>query len=148
MNDNYDYKLAILGPPKAQKRHRDREAIEVNGRYVAPKYDPSAKDKKNLRQVIQSQALPKPLEGPLLVDVFIYFQRPQNHYGTGRNAGTLKANAPKWHAKKPDRDNLDKLVLDALSGIFWRDDKQICDGRIVKQYSERPRTEIGIKVLE
>lgn len=36
------------------------------------------------------------------------------------------------HAKKPDRDNLDKAYLDALRGLLWIDDAQICDGRIEK----------------
>jgi Holliday junction resolvase RusA-like endonuclease len=38
-----------------------------------------------------------------------------------------------WHVKKPDRDNLDKAVLDALTGIFWHDDCQVCSGSIEKR---------------
>ena len=30
------------------------------------------------------------------------------------------------HTKKPDADNLIKGVWDALDGIVWRDDTQIC----------------------
>ena len=49
--------------------------------------------------------------------------------------GELKPNAPKWHTDKPDRDNADKAVLDALTNLgLWGDDKQVCDGRIRKFY--------------
>lgn len=41
-----------------------------------------------------------------------------------------------WHIKKPDRDNLDKAVLDALTGIFWHDDCQVCSGTIEKQIAD------------
>jgi Holliday junction resolvase RusA-like endonuclease len=40
------------------------------------------------------------------------------------------------HIDTPDRDNLEKGVIDALKGIFWRDDRQVADGRTAKVYSE------------
>jgi Holliday junction resolvase RusA-like endonuclease len=63
------------------------------------------------------------------VDTIVYFPRPKSHYGTGRNAGKLKATAPTHNDGKPDRDNLDKAILDAMTGIgFMRDDKQVVAG--------------------
>lgn len=38
---------------------------------------------------------------------------------------------------KPDWDNLGKLV-DALNKLVFKDDAQICDGRVVKVYMEMP----------
>lgn len=55
------------------------------------------------------------------------------------------------HIKKPDRDNLDKAVLDALTGIFWIDDCQVCDGRIRKRIASGDESEgvfVSISVLE
>jgi Holliday junction resolvase RusA-like endonuclease len=52
-----------------------------------------------------------------------------------------------YHAKKPDRDNLDKAVMDALKGLAWIDDSQVCDGRIIKLIAagdEQPHVEIRI----
>lgn len=42
----------------------------------------------------------------------------------------------KYKVSKPDTDNLEKLVLDALSGIAWKDDAQLafCSG-IKKRYA-------------
>lgn len=140
----YDYHLVVLGDPKAQGRPRAC-AFGKHARMYERQQDTTAKTA--LAIIVQQQAPPEPLSGPLCVDVHLFFGRPKNHFGTGRNAAKLKETAPIWHTSRPDRDNLDKLVLDALSGVFWRDDAQVCAGEIIKQYSERPRTEIFIKRL-
>lgn len=78
-----------------------------------------------------------PLEMPLRVDLTFYFPRPKSHFRTGKNASELRDDAAAWHCKKPDRDNSDKAVLDALTLLrFWRDDSQVCDGRIQKLYDD------------
>lgn len=72
-------------------------------------------------------------EGALRVDLTFYFPRPKTHF---RANGELKPIAPIWNESKPDRDNADKAVLDALTDLgIWRDDKQVCDGRIQKRYA-------------
>ena len=73
-----------------------------------------------------------PWTGPLRVNLTFYFPRPKAHF---RANGELKPTAPRWHTAKPDRDNSDKAVLDALTNLgIWGDDKQVCDGRIMKLY--------------
>ena len=133
-------KLTILGNPTALKRHRTTR--------TGHRYDPSEVDKADLLAVVRDNAPDKPFSCPLRVGITFYFARPKSHYGTGRNAGKLKLNAPRLHTKRPDRDNLDKFVLDALDGVFWLDDSIVCDGRLRKVYSERPRTEIEIEILQ
>lgn len=66
-----------------------------------------------------------PLSGPVDVALTFYLPRPKGHYGSGRNAGTLKASADKHHAKKPDLCKLIRPVEDALSGVAWNDDAQL-----------------------
>lgn len=39
------------------------------------------------------------------------------------------------YTKKPDIDNIAKIILDALNGIAYKDDNQICVLEIVKKYS-------------
>ena len=148
MENNETIKLVILGEPNAQKRTR----FSARGRGGKPlpfvqTYDPSAKDKRGLREVVQAQAPEKPLLGPLRVDCFFFFAYRKGDYGSGKNAGVLKDSAPTWKDTGKDRDNCDKLVLDAITGIFFLNDSQVCDGRIIKQYSENPRTEIYITKL-
>ena len=147
-NQPYDYKLIILGEPHAQKRPKF-QGKDKNGRPLkfVRTYDPSAGDKQSLRSVVQTQAPDKPLQGPLRVDCFFFYAYRKTDYGSGRNAGRIKESAPVWKDTGKDRDNCDKLVLDALTGIFFLNDSQVCDGRIIKQYSENPRTEIYITLI-
>ena len=46
--------------------------------------------------------------------------------------------------KKPDLDNVVKVVADALNAVAYRDDTQIVDCQIRKFYSTQPRIEVTI----
>jgi Holliday junction resolvase RusA-like endonuclease len=86
---------------------------------------------------------------PLRVDITFFFPRPKGHYRTGKNAGQLRDDAPDHHTSKPDRDNSDKAVLDQMTVMrFWRDDAQVCDGRIIKQYDDGRGPGALIKISE
>jgi Holliday junction resolvase RusA-like endonuclease len=75
---------------------------------------------------------------PLRCDLTFYLPRPKGHYGSGKNSGTLKVSAPTRPTGKPDRDNLDKAVCDAITAAgLWADDSQVTDGRIRKRYVDR-----------
>lgn len=50
--------------------------------------------------------------------------------------------------KKPDSDNIIKIVLDALNGVCYHDDAQICSIHFKKKYAEIPATKIIIKEIE
>lgn len=49
--------------------------------------------------------------------------------------------------KKPDADNIMKVVADALNGIAYHDDTQIVRAIIEKWYSDEPRVEVIIKEI-
>lgn len=46
--------------------------------------------------------------------------------------------------KKPDMDNIIKVVADSLNHIAYRDDAQIVDCQLRKYYSRQPRIEVMI----
>jgi Holliday junction resolvase RusA-like endonuclease len=143
-----EIKFTIYGNAKALKRHRDRKPVQKNGKWFTPKYDPSKNDKDNfLVQALQYRQDNMPFDIPFELQVVCYFQRPNNHYGTGKNKNILKPNMPVFHKSKPDSDNIFKFIADALNGIFWKDDSNICIAKITKLYSNdfTPRTEILIK---
>lgn len=48
--------------------------------------------------------------------------------------------------KKPDFDNIAKIICDSLNGIAYKDDKMIVDGMFRKYYSEDPRVEVKIMI--
>lgn len=46
--------------------------------------------------------------------------------------------------KKPDWDNIGKIIADSLNGVAYRDDAQVVDALVRKYYSETPRVEVVI----
>ena len=70
----------------------------------------------------------EPLTGPVSVTVTFRFPRAASHYGTGRNAASLRADAPTRPADK-QRGDLEKLIRsthDALTAAgVWVDDAQV-----------------------
>lgn len=79
---------------------------------------------------------PEPVEGAVDVRATFFFQRPQSHYGTGKNAKKLKESAPKHCTRKPDVDNLEKALTDCLTHCgVWKDDAQVVDIRIRKRWA-------------
>lgn len=49
---------------------------------------------------------------------------------------------------KPDVDNIEKAISDALNKVVWRDDAQVCDVVKRKRYSEQPGVMVRIKPIE
>ena len=54
----------------------------------------------------------------------------------------------KPHIKKPDTDNMIKLVLDRANGTLFNDDKYVYKICAEKIYSDNPRIELGIEYKE
>ncbi len=48
-------------------------------------------------------------------------------------------------AKKPDMDNVVKIIADSLNGVAYKDDKQIVDTMVRKFYSDIPRVVVTIQ---
>lgn len=143
-----DFTLIVDGNPKGQPRAR---ASVVGGKFARMYTPPTAAEFKHAIRLAGKEAglRGRLLEGPLRVDVTWWFARPKSHYRTGKRAHELRPDCPVWHTGKPDRDNCDKAVLDALTSIgAWRDDSQACAGEIQKKYSDgAPFTEIQITCL-
>lgn len=85
-------------------------------------------------------------ETPLLLECDFYFERPASHFGTGRNAGQLKASAKTQPTSRPDTSNLVKLVEDALNENAFKDDSRIVRLVAAKRYVDQgSRTEIVLR---
>ena len=48
--------------------------------------------------------------------------------------------------KKPDLDNVAKIILDGLNKVAWEDDTQVVEMMVIKRYSEEPF--VGVIVEE
>lgn len=79
----------------------------------------------------------EPFAGPVRLSVVFYLPRPKNHFGTGRNAGTLRASAPPWPGVMPDLSKLIRSTEDALTeGRAWLDDSLVVDLEASKRYED------------
>lgn len=86
---------------------------------------------------------------PVRCDLTFYLPRPKAHYGSGKNANVLKGSAPTRPTGKPDRDNLDKAVCDAITAAgVWVDDSQVTSGTIRKRYCLEGQTGCEIYITE
>ena len=76
------------------------------------------------------------LTGPVSVRVTFTLLRPKCHY---QRDGSLR---PAAHAAlpacRPDVDKLARAVLDALTGLAWRDDGQVVELLVCKRYGDLP----------
>lgn len=83
---------------------------------------------------------PAILAGPVFLRTDFVFARPKGHFGTGGNAGVLKAGAPKWSASRPDTTKILRCLEDALTGIVWHDDAQVAVHVASKRYANPDET--------
>lgn len=101
--------------------------------------------KATVRMAFEQAYQGAPLGGPLRCDLVFVLPRPKSLIWKTR------AMPRAYHAAKPDRDNLDKSVMDALKGLAWNDDAQVCQGSIEKWIAagdEQPHVLIHIRELQ
>lgn len=82
-----------------------------------------------------------PDDAMLSVRIFAFFSTPKSVSKKKLFAMLDRLLRP---IKKPDWDNIGKIVCDALNGIAYRDDSQIVDGLVRKFYAETPRVIVEI----
>lgn len=128
--------------PVAQPRPK---ATRINGftRVYNPK-GPVDAFKATVRMAVQQAYQGPPIESPLSVSIIFVFPRTKDLIWKRRPMPRVR------HAKKPDRDNCDKAVLDALNKLIWLDDSQVCAGSIEKWIAagdEQPHVTIVIEEL-
>lgn len=87
-----------------------------------------------------------PVTGPLILRVVAIFEIPESWPPALKRAA---AQARVMHVADPDLDQLVKQVKDALKGIVYVDDNQVCGyPNSAKRYGGPMRTEITIEVLD
>jgi crossover junction endodeoxyribonuclease RusA len=144
--------------PQGSKRHVGRGVMVENCKRVKPwREDVSAAAEAAIDEWEQRRPLPagvgrrwEPITGPVEVTVTFRFARPAGHYGTGRNALTIRPSAPAHPTGgKGDIEKLVRAVHDALTAAgVWRDDAQVVRLNAAKvwcQEGERPGATIVVR---
>lgn len=88
-----------------------------------------------------------PLKGPIAMSVEAVFGIPHSATKAERARRESGMEAPQ---KKPDADNILKACADALNGLAYEDDKQICKALVTKRYcrtGEEPHVTITLEII-
>jgi len=126
--------FTVIGKPIAKGRPR----FTRRGIAYTPKATKDAE--KAFKLAARRYAPPKPFEGPVCVDIVFSFEYIKSLPKKYRNLS--------YHIKKPDLDNLVKLVLDSMNGVFFKDDSQVFRLSAAKWNHSVSRTEIEIKEID
>lgn len=81
------------------------------------------------------------LEGEIEAKIIAFYSIPKSASKRQRElmiAGLVRP------TKKPDADNIAKIVLDSLNGIAYRDDSQIINLMVEKYYDETPSVAVWL----
>ena len=80
----------------------------------------------------------------VVANILAFFEPPKS-ISKKKRADMLERKI--WPAKKPDSDNIAKVVLDALNGIAYHDDTQVISLTVTKAYSEEAHLSITLRTL-
>ena len=83
-----------------------------------------------------------PLEGSLDVEVKAFCGMPKS---VSKKKRELMESGEMKPAKRPEPDNLAKVMLDALTGLTFKNDSQVVRLLVEKSYSDRPRVEVEVR---
>ena len=125
--------FTVPGHPKGKGRPRAFKLPNGQIRTYTP--DATAKAEESFIALAAPYAPAHPLTGPLALSLTAVFAIPKSYTRKKREeiaAGTRRPTG------KPDLDNLTKLVLDAMNGVFYIDDQQVVDMTVSKVYGEAP----------
>lgn len=133
--------FTVHSVPVAQPRQR-HAVIAGHVRNYIPTEHPVVTFKSDCRRAAAAAYSGAPIDYPIRLRIVTVFPRPTNKIWKKREM----PQEPK--ASKPDFDNLAKSVCDALTGLIWRDDALVTDGRVIKRIAsgmEAPHVEITIE---
>lgn len=129
--------FTIPGRPQAWQRagRNNRTGVTFTPKETA-RYE-------NLVKHMAAQAMGPhpPLEGPLRLEVLIDLEPPRSWSEKRKReavSGEIRA------TKKPDLSNLAKGIEDAMNGIVYRDDSQIVELVVTKDYADKPQVTVTV----
>ena len=81
------------------------------------------------------------ITGEIDAEIIACFPIPKNFSKKKRQLASYGEIRP---TKKPDCDNIAKIILDSLNGIAYEDDKQIINLEVSKFYSDDPQVNVTL----
>ena len=129
-------KLVIPGKPLGKQRPR----VLKTGIAYTPKetvnYETFVK-----MLYLEEYANEKPFTGPVSMLISAFYQIPKSASKKHKEAMARHDIPP---TTRPDIDNIAKIIMDALAGVAYEDDKQITSCSINKLYSDEPKVIVNV----
>lgn len=130
----------IEGNPRGKERPRSRRFKNFITTYT-PKN--TALYEKKVKETYQNSVGNITLTGPLEASIVAVFSPPKSISKKKRQELLEEG----FYTKKPDCDNVEKIIFDALNSLAYNDDSQICNTITKKRYGEQPMVRVNIKEL-
>lgn len=136
-------KFSIPGQPFGKQRPR----VVSRGTFSKAYTPKETVSYENLVKLMYSQAA----KGKMFADGAMLDVRIIAYYDIPKSTSKKKRKEMLEHkirpAKKPDWDNIGKIVCDSLNLVAYHDDSAVVDAQVRKFYSENPRVDVTIKVI-
>lgn len=132
-------RFTVYGDPKGKGRPRFNTRT---GHAITPKDTVSYESLVRLEYARQCKSWKFGDTAMLDMRIMAYYSIPKSASKKKRADMISGALRP---TKKPDMDNVVKIIADSLNQVAYRDDTQIVDCQCRKFYSDKPRVEIIIR---
>ncbi|WP_027633361.1 RusA family crossover junction endodeoxyribonuclease [Clostridium hydrogeniformans] len=117
--------VVVEGKIKGKARPR-----MFNGRAITPKDTVSYE---NWVKICYQQQDGRQLTGSIRANITAYYKVPKSY--TKKRLQVIREGI-EYPQKKPDADNIAKIILDSLNKIAFDDDSQVTELTILKRYTE------------
>ena len=138
------FSFTVPGEPQGKARAR---TVRNNG--ITRTFTPeTTQNYEALVKLTCQQAKPETWgvpEGEIGLNITAYFAPPKS-VNAKKRAAMLNGSARP--TKKPDWDNMGKVIGDALNGIAYHDDSQVVCALVMKQYAETPGVHVTVSKYE
>lgn len=141
LEKNKTVKFTVMGEPKGKGRPR---FATKTGHAITPKDTVAYENLVRMEYVNQCGEERFPDDAMLDVRIMAFYGIPRS---TSKKRRELMLERKIRPVKKPDFDNIGKIVCDSLNTVAYHDDAAIVDAQIRKFYSEKPRIEVTIRMV-
>lgn len=133
-------KFTVPGKPVGKQRPRFSRTYTGVRTYTPQK----TQEYENLVRISYRAVSKEKLKGAISATIYGYFEPPKSISKKQREQ-MLKGDIS--YIKKIDSDNLAKSILDALNGVAYDDDAQVCLLIVQKLYAETARVEVVLEEI-
>lgn len=140
MTDRIEF--TVHGEPRGKQRARSTRS----GHHYTPRQTEVYESYIRSEFVRVAGGNPAPWDGPVVLSVEAVYGIPRS-WSKKRTASALARELVPC-TKKPDADNVAKVVLDALNGVAYRDDAQVFSCLVLKRYGDVARLDVAVTLVE